>query len=123
MDTSRCFKLVQFFLVVGSHALPHQTVFSIDYPLVSHGKDTYVLPIFDNNAPERFEEIRLNRQGFLYGAPLLGNTSFFPTGVLGDAMVEKDKNLWFQDVQHINEMVSVELPKAARTLIEVSLPN
>lgn len=94
-----------------------------DVPRVSHGKETYVLPIFDTNSLERFEEIQVNRKGYQYGPPLLGNTSFFPTGVLGDAMVQRDKQLWFRDVQYTTDHVNnIELPQAARALAEVSCP-
>lgn len=105
------------------YALPlgEQTVLSPGYPRISHGKDIYALPIFDANATDRFEEIRINREGYQYGEPLLGNTSFFPTGVLGDAKVLSDKQLWFQDVQYITDNVNnIEWPQAARALAEVS---
>ena len=108
------------------HSLPlgPQIFLSADNPRVPQGKNTYTLPVFDPNSSERFEEIRINRNGFQYGPPLLGNTSFFPTGVLGDAMVQADKQLWFRDVQYITQKVNtIELPQAARALAEVSFPD
>ena len=92
-----------------------------DVPRVSHGKEKYVLPVFDINSLERFKEIRINRDGYQYGPPLLGNTSFFPTGVLCDAMVQRDKQLWFRDVQYTTDHVNdIELPQVARALAQVS---
>jgi len=86
---------------------------------ISYG---FVLPEFDINQAGRVEEIRTNREGFQYGPPLLGNTSFFPTGVLGDAMVARDKELWFRDVAYVTESVYREWPAAAQALAEVRKP-
>ena len=113
-------------LVQICYALPldRQIVLSAEDPRVPQGKNTYTLPVFDPNSGERFEEILINRNGFQYGPPLLGNTSFFPTGVLGDAMVQADKQLWFRDVQYITEKVNtIEWPQAARALAEVPFPD
>ncbi|KAH8722840.1 putative lipoxygenase [Phaeosphaeriaceae sp. PMI808] len=77
----------------------------------------FVLPDFDLQPTVREEEIRTNRIGYQYGPPLLGNTSFFPTGPLGDAMVLRDKQLWFRDVQYVTDKVNkIEIPQAARAL-------
>ena len=82
--------------------------------------DGFVLPVFDTRISDRVQEIRTNREGFLYGPPLLGNTSVFPIGILGQAMVKRDKQLWFRDVAYVTEKVNEhELPKAARTLAMV----
>lgn len=50
----------------------------------------YVLPMFDQNTSARAAEITRNRAGYLYGPSLIGNTSYFPSGTLGDALVEQD---------------------------------
>ncbi|CAI6332244.1 unnamed protein product [Periconia digitata] len=82
--------------------------------------DGFVLPVFDSKPVSRAEEIRSNRIGYQYGPPLLGNTSYFPTGPLGDAMVQRDKQMWFQDVQYVTEKVNgIEIPQAARALAEI----
>jgi len=123
------FKLIQglvtslLFQKCYSIPLDRQIFLSPDDQRVPQGKNTYTLPIFDPNSSQRFEEIRINRNGYQYGPPLLGNTSFFPTGVLGDAMVQTDKQLWFRDVQYITEKVNtIEWPQAARALAEVFYP-
>ena len=82
----------------------------------------FLLPMFDTEVHSRAEEIRFNREGFLYGPSLLGNASVFPTGALGEAMVKRDKQLWFRDVGYVTEKVNNhEWPKAARALAEVCL--
>lgn len=113
---------ISFFALEQCYALPlsEQAILSPDYPRISHGENKFVLPIFDANAAERYNEIQVNREGYQYGRPLLGNTSFFPTGALGDAMVQRDKQLWFQDVQYITDSVMVEWPQSARALAEAS---
>lgn len=80
----------------------------------------FVLPVFDSEPTVRVEEIRTNRLGYQYGPPLLGNTSVFPTGPLGDAMVQRDKKLWFRDVQYVTDKVNgIEIPQAAQALAKV----
>ena len=84
--------------------------------------ERYVLPLFDTFWSDRFKEIWTNREGYQYGPPLLGNTSYFPTGTLGDAMVLRDKELWMRDVQYVTENVNnKELPKASQALAAVGL--
>ena len=84
-------------------------------------RERFVLPFSDSFWADRFLEIRRNREGYQYGPPLLGNTSFFPTGILGEARVRNDKQLWFRDVQYITEKVNKELPLAGQALATVSL--
>ena len=84
--------------------------------------ERYVLPLFDSFWSDRFKEIWTNREGYQYGPPLLGNTSYFPTGALGDAMVLRDKELWMRDVKYVTENVNnKELPKASQALAAVGL--
>jgi hypothetical protein len=99
-----------------------QTWFSPASPRVSHGKNKYVLPVFDTNYMARAQEIINNREGYQYSAPLLGNTSYFAGGILGEAMVQRDKQLWFRDVQYISDNVNnIEWPQATKALAEVRL--
>ncbi len=82
--------------------------------------ERFVLPFSDTSWSDRFIEIRKNRDGYQYGPPLLGNTSFFPTGILGEARVRNDKQLWFRDVQYVTENVGKEVPLAGQALAIVS---
>ena len=84
-------------------------------------RERFVLPFADSSCADRFLEIRRNRDGYQYGPPLLGNTSFFPTGILGEARVRHDKQLWLRDVQYITENVNKELSLAGQALATVSL--
>ena len=77
------------------------------------GRRKYVLPIFDATPLERADQIKRNREGYLYGTSLLGNTSFFPTGLLGDAMVKRDVDLWYEDAAWVSENVAKESHIAA----------
>lgn len=82
-------------------------------------ENEYVLPAFDSSPLGRLEEIETNKAGYRYGESLLGNTSVFPVGILGDAMVQKDKALWYQDVQYVTEQVTLEIHNVTRALAEV----
>ena len=81
--------------------------------------ERFVLPFSESSWADRFLETRRNRDGYQYGPPLLGNTSFFPTGILGEARVRNDKQLWFQDVQFIIENVNKEWSLASQALATV----
>lgn len=96
--------------------VPGQTVMEPSAALPDDGDHLYTLPMFDIRPWERVSEVRLAREGYLYGPPLLGNTSFFPTGVLGDAMVARDKAAWFRDVEYVTNNVYPEWDKAATAL-------
>ena len=87
------------------------------------GRRKYILPVFDATPSERADQIKRNREGYLYGASLLGNTSHFPTGLLGDAMVNRDVDLWFEDAAWVSENVAREsqLAEAAVTMVRCRL--
>lgn len=97
-----------------------QSILSVPVPLPGDEGNHYSLPMFDAKPWERLSEIHLARQGYLYGPSLLGNTSAFPTGILGDAMVARDRARWFKDVEYVTENVYPELEKAATALFRVS---
>ena len=99
-----------------------QYVLASNAPRAPDDGQGFVLPVFDINWSERYKEIHANRKGYLYGPPLLGNTSYFPMGVLGDAMVQRDKRLWFRDVQYVTDNVNnKEWPQAVKALAMVSM--
>ncbi|KAI3130413.1 hypothetical protein CBS147326_5911 [Penicillium roqueforti] len=117
------YKLLLSFLYIGNAvAWPIISVQSVLKPFAALPDDNgpkYSLPMFDTRSWERVDEIRLARAGYIYGPPLLGNTSFFPTGVLGEAMVARDRVAWFKDVEYVTNNVYLELDKAAAALIKV----
>ncbi|PWY93119.1 putative arachidonate 5-lipoxygenase [Aspergillus sclerotioniger CBS 115572] len=98
--------------------IPSQAVLNPSASLPDDHGLQYSLPMFDLQPWERVEEVRLAREGYLYGPPLLGNTSFFPTGVLGDAMVARDRAQWFRDVEYVTNNVYPESDQAAAALIK-----
>ncbi|MCJ1388168.1 hypothetical protein MMC18_001013 [Xylographa bjoerkii] len=83
---------------------------------VEESQRKYVLPVFDPKPADREDEIKRNREGYLYGASLLGNTSYFPTGVLGDPMVKQHVDLWYTDAAWISQKVAEEYQSAAITV-------
>jgi hypothetical protein len=111
------------YYALGRPVVPSQTVMEPSAALPDDGDHLYTLPMFDIKPWERVYEVRLAREGYLYGPPLLGNTSFFPTGVLGDTMVARDKAAWFRDVEYVSNNVYPEWNKAATALAKVCLQN
>ena len=69
---------------------------------------TYVLPMFDSNPTARAAELRENRAGYLYGPSLIGNSSFFPTGVLGNQLVQSEVALWTRDAAPVRAAIQAE---------------
>ncbi|GMG44962.1 unnamed protein product [Aspergillus oryzae var. brunneus] len=102
----------------GLPVFPNQAVLRPSLALPGDNSHRYSLPMFDLQPWERVDEIRLARKGYLYGSPLLGNTSFFPTGALGDAMVARDRAQWFRDVGYVTSNVYHELDQAAAALMK-----
>jgi hypothetical protein len=48
----------------------------------------YTLPANDTESDARAEAIQVKRDTFIYGPSVAGNTSFWPTGSLGDSTVQ-----------------------------------
>ena len=84
-----------------------------------HENDGLVLPMDDLFPSLRDEEVRKQKDGYLYGASLLGNSSYFPTGPLGDAMVQEHQDLWFQDSMALVEAVTQEMASATAAVQQV----
>jgi hypothetical protein len=78
-----------------------------------------VLPMNDSEPHKRIREIEQKRHGYLYGPSLLGNSSYFPTGPLGDAMVQHDQDQWFSDASWLVDTVTKEAASAAAALYRV----
>ena len=82
------------------------------------GKDRseFTIPAEDGFSSLRALEIERKRQGYLYGPSLLGNTSYFPTGAMGDAMVEQHINEWLHDASWVSGVVEEEAESVAAVL-------
>ena len=84
------------------------------------GNGTYVLPMFDPNPAARATELVKNRAGYLYGPSLIGNSSFFLTGELGDQLVQSDIALWNQDAAPVRAAVQAEATPVLQSVGVVS---
>ncbi|KAL8694933.1 MAG: hypothetical protein Q9218_000504 [Villophora microphyllina] len=86
-----------------THALP-----SRGSSRINPSNATYVLPQSDPNPSQRAAEIAIDRAGYLYGPPLLGNNSFFPTGPLGNQRVAADIAVFTANASYITESIEKE---------------
>lgn len=78
-----------------------------------------MLPMHDSDPCRRIREIEEKQHGYLYGPSLLGNSSYFPTGPLGDAMVQQHQDKWYSDASWLVDTVSKEAETAAAALEKV----
>jgi hypothetical protein len=63
-----------------------------------HANDAVVpfsLPMSDSDPTARAQAIAIKRQSFLYGPSIAGNTSFYPTGPLGNTISQNDTDAFF----------------------------
>ena len=79
----------------------------------------YTLPQFDRNPSQRHDEVALNHAGFLYGPPLIGNSSFFPKGTLGDQRVNADLVTFTQNAAFINHSIETEQGAVVQKVTQV----
>ena len=104
-----------------THALPQYDTYSAGMVNTSSaGNGTYVLPIFDPNPVARSAEIEKNRAGYLYGPSLIGNSSFFLTGTLGDQLVKDEIAQWNQTAKPVRMAIQTEAAPVLETLKAVS---
>ena len=74
----------------------------------SNAHQKLALPVHDDSPDERGREISAKRGGYLYGPSLLGNSSYFPSGFLGQAMVQQHLDQWYQDAWDLTTIVQGE---------------
>lgn len=68
----------------------------------------YTLPQLDPNPSLRAQEVAINHAGFLYGPPLIGNSSFFPAGKLGNQRVGTDVIAFQRNAAFITQSIEKE---------------
>ena len=68
----------------------------------------YSLPQLDRDPSLRAQEVSLNRAGYLYGPPLIGNSSYFPIGTLGRQRVAADVNAFKHNAVFITKAIDAE---------------
>lgn len=71
-------------------------------------KQRLLLPIEDPDLFPRRMEVMYRQAGFLYGPSLLGNSSYFPTGLLGDVMAKQHQDQWYEDAMWLVDTVHEE---------------
>lgn len=79
----------------------------------------YILPQLDPNPSQRAQEVAINRAGFLYGPPLIGNSSFFPGGALGGQRVEADVAAFTQNAAFITQAIETESAPVIQKVTQV----
>lgn len=82
---------------------------------------TYSLPMFDSDPAARAAEIASDREGYVYGPSLLGNSSFFLYGTKGTQLVQRDVGLWTRDATPQRKTVIVEKDLAQQAVEKVRI--
>lgn len=99
------------------------SVFGTAYALRSLRRNisntTYVLPQSDPTPLLREAEVAAERAGYQYGPSLLGNSSFFPTGLLGGARVAADVAVFTKDAAYITLSIEKEKPPVEQAVTAV----
>lgn len=90
-------------VLASANALP-------GFSKVASSNAAYVLPQLDPNLLSRQQEVVAGRAGYRYGPSLLGNSSFFPTGPLGDQRVAADVALFTKNATYITLSIEKETP-------------
>ena len=81
----------------------------------------YALPQFDRNPSQRRDEVASNHAGFLYGPPLIGNSSFFPNGTLGSQRVNADVAAFTQNAAFITQSIEAERGAVVQKVTQVTI--
>ena len=77
--------------------------------------------MFDPNPAVRAAEIRDDREGYLYGPSLIGNSSFSLGGPKGNQLVQTDIGLWTNDAVPQRAVVRDEAALVRQRLTAVSV--
>ena len=86
-------------------------------------KSGYVLPQFDPNPSERSQEVAINHAGFLYGPPLIGNSSYFPGGALGRQRINSDILAFQENAALITQSIHDESGAVEERITKVLLSD
>lgn len=89
-------------------------------PLAPDTKDGYSLPQYDPNPSQRAQEVASSHAGYLYGPSLIGNSSFFPSGPLGNQRVASDVVGFERNAAFITEAIEKESEAVIDTIKRVS---
>jgi hypothetical protein len=79
----------------------------------------YSLPAGNSASSVRQQQIAINRAGYVYGSSPLGNTSYFPTGVLGDALVQSDVAKFNAEYEVFNSLIAIDVEVITEALVSI----
>ena len=80
------------------------------------------LPIYDPVPSRRADEVERNRMGYLYGQSLIGNSSYFPSGILGKQLVGEHLDSWYADATRVVDVTANESEAVMESLAQASTP-
>lgn len=80
--------LISGFLYAGVAVVEGASVLGARSLIQGQAETLFTLPQYSTNGTARVADIETKRGGWLYGPSIAGNTSFYPTGALGDAAAE-----------------------------------
>lgn len=80
-----------------------------------------VLPMNDPNPSQRAQDIQTKQQGYLYGPSVMGNSSWFPSGPLGEAMIKRDAAVFKTDLDFVIAEAARDMKVADAALAAVSM--
>lgn len=82
----------------------------------------FSLPTSSNNSAARAAQIAANRAGILYGvSPLVPNLTYFPTGPLGDHIVQQEVSELDAQAYALGPLLGIDAKLAEEAAREVSL--
>ena len=79
----------------------------------------YSIPQLDPDPSLRAQEVSFNRAGYSYGPPLIGNSSYFPTGTLGSQRVAADVSAFKQNAAFITKAIEAESGAVINKILKV----
>lgn len=85
---------------------------NVDLPIPTK----YTLPSDDVDLLTRKQEIKVKQKDILYGPSIIGETSFFPSGGLGDQISQRDQGQWVKDSEFV---VQSALSESAAALEDI----
>lgn len=81
--------------------------------------ESYVLPMGDPAPGDRRQQLIRNKQGYVYGPPILGNGPFLLDGSLGNALLAEEVGLVSQEQEIFAGIVMLETEEAATEVVDV----
>jgi len=100
--------LVLITLTASANASPLQLVKSMFAVRSAGSSNLTSLPQLDSDPAARAQAIQVKGQGYLYGPALLGGP-FFPSGSLGQTLIQNDLALFAVDEGYINASINNDI--------------